>query len=390
MTDIIIVGAGISGLYCAYRLKKRDPSVRFLILEKERVGGRMGSVLFQGVPVAIGAGVGRKKKDKLLQELLRELDIPTTEFVSRFHYLETDVRKKLQTSWKRLLESPEQTSVSFREYATNILGEEEYKSFVFGTGYSDYENADAFETLFHYGMEDNWKEWIGIHVPWNLLLLRLIEKVGKKHIIIDPVISFTASVNTFAVNTATATYTCKKIVFATTIRAVRKLLPHPIYHEIMSQPFLRVYAKFSRSSLPLLEAAIPTTTIVGVLQKVIPINKEKGVYMIVYNDNVHATFLRGRQKDTAENRIYFSRILAKIFSLPLNSLTILSLKAFFWSEGTHYYKPLTNYISRDHFIQSAQAPQEGIFVIGEAVSRKQGWTEGALESVKQIEKQIGI
>jgi monoamine oxidase len=42
------------------------------------------------------------------------------------------------------------------------------------------------------------------------------------------------------------------------------------------------------------------------------------------------------------------------------------------------------YKSREEFIRIAQRPEKDILVIGEAVSRNQGWTEGALESVEAI------
>ncbi|XP_046560280.1 probable flavin-containing monoamine oxidase A [Haliotis rubra] len=43
--DAIIVGAGISGLTAAHRLKKKDPNIRVLVIEaKDRVGGRTYSV----------------------------------------------------------------------------------------------------------------------------------------------------------------------------------------------------------------------------------------------------------------------------------------------------------------------------------------------------------
>lgn len=39
--DVVIIGAGISGSYAAYTLKKRCKNIKILILEaKDRVGGR--------------------------------------------------------------------------------------------------------------------------------------------------------------------------------------------------------------------------------------------------------------------------------------------------------------------------------------------------------------
>lgn len=40
--DIVIVGAGISGLYCAWRLIEQDPSRRITVIERlNRTGGRL-------------------------------------------------------------------------------------------------------------------------------------------------------------------------------------------------------------------------------------------------------------------------------------------------------------------------------------------------------------
>jgi len=49
--DIAIVGAGISGLYCAWRLKAHQPALRIALVERlNRIGGRLDSDLIEVVP----------------------------------------------------------------------------------------------------------------------------------------------------------------------------------------------------------------------------------------------------------------------------------------------------------------------------------------------------
>jgi hypothetical protein len=111
-----------------------------------------------------------------------------------------------------------------------------------------------------------------------------------------------------------------------------------------------------------------------------------GVYMIAYNDNKNTIALKNNLKNTKENRELYQQLLEKSLGIKNNSIHIIALKEFYWPIGTHYYKPLNKelYSSREEFIDKAQHPEKGILVVGEAVSRNQGWTEGALESVKDV------
>jgi hypothetical protein len=111
-----------------------------------------------------------------------------------------------------------------------------------------------------------------------------------------------------------------------------------------------------------------------------------GVYMIAYNDNNNTLALKNYLKNTEENRYFFERLLEKSLDIPNNSLHIISIKDYYWPIGTHYYKPLNRqlYSSREEFIYKAQHPEKGLLVVGEALSRNQGWTEGALQSVKAV------
>jgi protoporphyrinogen oxidase len=62
--QIIIIGAGIAGLYAAYKFKTLNPKNKITILEQNCIGGRMGSKLFEGTEVVTGAGVGTNKSVK--------------------------------------------------------------------------------------------------------------------------------------------------------------------------------------------------------------------------------------------------------------------------------------------------------------------------------------
>lgn len=81
--DVIVVGAGLSGLTAAYRLLQHDASLRILILEaKDRIGGRILSITLKGgnsddLWDLGGHWVGRPQIH--IVKLMRELDIEVHE-----------------------------------------------------------------------------------------------------------------------------------------------------------------------------------------------------------------------------------------------------------------------------------------------------------------------
>jgi hypothetical protein len=402
--DVIIIGGGIAGLYSAYTIKRLSPDTTFLILEKNKkqcIGGRANYELFYGTKVVTGAGIGRKAKDKLLYKLLSDLKIETPIFHSEANYAPTietvvDVGK----IWKYLQHHYNTSSAedaakkgTFREYATKILGKTTYRHLVITSGYSDYEKEDVFETLYHYSMDDNYGSNTLFRVEWREMVLKLAHDIGISNMRFSNHVKKVVKVANsnpaiFMVqNKEGYKYYGKKVVLATTIAGIREVLPkYPIYKDIQGQPFLRLYGKFSQSCSGILKQYITGMTIVpGPLQKIIPMNPDKLVYMIAYSDNHPCLQLRDKIENTKENREYFCRLLEKSLGISeRGALSLIAIKGFYWTVGTHYYKPLddSNYENREMFIKKAQNPEPGIVVVGEAVSRKQGWTEGALESVK--------
>ena len=346
-----------------------------------------------------GAGIGRKKKDKLLHNLLDELDLTTYDFTINPHYstriTPLDI-EEIINHLKKEYAKYKGPQTTFKTFAKNILGDKTYKQFLITIGYTDYENADIYETLYSYGMEDNICCSKAFYVPWEKMVMKLATEIGERHFKFSNNVSKITKIKAeeqcrFLVETENGVkYICNKIVIATTITGIRKLLPnpiYPIYNDIEGQPFLRLYGKFSKKSIPIMKEYVKDyTCLPGPLQKIIPMNPDKGVYMIAYNDNNNTLALKDNLENTEKNRDLYCELLEKSLGIPSGSLHLVAIKDFYWNIGTHYYKPLnqTLYKNRDEFIDIAQHPEKGILVVGEVVSQNQGWSEGALESVKSV------
>lgn len=412
--DVVIIGGGIAGLYAARRIQQLAPNKRIMILEKSGksgLGGRAGNELFYGTELAIGAGVGRKHKDHRLLQLLKQTKVQTSEFEATREYFTpfqpVDIDRVMRQLKSRYKMNPAAyKTMSFKEFFIHVLGETQYRQFVVTSGYTDYERADVYETLYKYGMDDNTcGGWTAVHVPWHQLVERLYTGIGKECFKfscevtgIHPVAAGESTTKTqfqIRVRHARPMY-CEKVVIATTISATKRVLFNSdafskaatAYNQIHGQPFLMVYAKFDKKSSDILKPLVKTFTVVSNrLQKLIPMNPDKGVYMIAYTDNAHATALQRRLENTRSNCDAYAEWVEEAVGITGSGLHlhIIAIKSYYWSEGTHYYEPLGhNHATRDEFIKHVQNPHEGVAVVGEAVSRNQGWVEGALESVDAV------
>jgi len=155
-----------------------------------------------------------------------------------------------------------------------------------------------------------------------------------------------------------------------------------------------MYAKFSKYMTEILSSYVHTTTMVeGPLQKVIPMNLEKGVFMIAYSDNENALYLEKLVKDKERNKEKqkevcekLCRIIEESLGIPKNTLEMIAYKPFFWNIGTHYYGVLDTkkYANREQYLEVAQKPAKNICIVGEMISIDQGWTNGALDSVDKV------
>lgn len=402
--DIIIIGSGMAGLYAAYNIQKMSPSTSFIILEKYKqnwIGGRTSNDTFYGTQVVTGAGIGRKPKDKLLIHLLNELDLPYEDFPFKPYYSSqmdriVDVKKVIEYLKTVYNKNKNRKRITFKEFAKPELGDKLYNDFLVSAGYTDYENEDAFDVIENYGMDDNACCWKGLYINWKQLVTTLRNKIGagkiKTSMNVVSIKKTREEPCLFSVETDKAiVFESNKVIVATTIDSIKQIVPgasdkNSIYNEIKGQNFLRLYGKFSKKSTEIMKEYVKGYTIVpGPLQKIIPMNENKGVYMIAYSDNENASFLKKYLEDIPKNREMFCDLLENALGIPNKSLELVAIKDYYWPIGTHYYTPLSNkYENREEFIRKAQHPENGILVVGEVVSDNQGWTNGALASVKAV------
>jgi hypothetical protein len=281
-----------------------------------------------------------------------------------YTFKEHDVDKMVK-KLKANLNKFDRSKIAFKEFAGKVLGDD-YTKFIDMMGYTDFEDADIEDTIYNYGLDDNIPGYRCADVPWNLVIDRLVEEIGRENIVLNTEVkSIKKEYGSFLINSE---FKCDGLVIGVTINQLRKLLDNPIYNQIESQNFLKVFAKSS-------DIKVDKYTIVdSPLRKVIPVSDN--VFTIAFSDNKDARKLKEKDKD------YFENILSKHFD---NNIKLSNLKKFFWEEGTHYFKPLLKkWKSRSEFIKSAQHPEDNIWVIGEVVAERQGWVEGALSSVEKI------
>jgi hypothetical protein len=367
INNIVIIGAGISSLYCAYLLKKNYPKIKYTIIEKSgECGGRVKMSNLGDVKLPTGAYFTRVDQDKILLKLLKDLDIKLNPYVLDIDYSfkESDTTNLL-AKLKKSLPKYDRDKIKFKEFAKDVLGKD-YDNFIDMMGYTDFENADINDTLFNYGLVDNLPGYEIANVDWSKVIDKLVSFIGAENIILNTEVkSIKEKSDSFLINSK---YECDGVIIGVTINSLRNLLSNKIYSQIESQNFIKVFAKSK-------DLDVDKYTIVdSELRKVIPIKDD--VYKIAFSDNKDALSIKSKSDS------YFKKLLSDHFN---KDIKITNVKKFFWEEGTHYYKPLPiEYKSRKEFIKEAQHPKDNIWVIGEVVAERQGWVEGALSSVEKI------
>jgi len=377
---IAIIGSGISGLFSALMLKSNfGDNVNITIFEKKnKIGGRIEVINFDGTEVISGAGIGRKD-DILLYNLCKLLNVTTNTYHAEFEHTSKPINIiEVLSLLEKNLNKLNRDENNFKEFAISILGKELYEKFIFSVGETDFEKADVIDTIYDYGFKNYTNEGFdAFSIKW-VELLKSFENIFKKEIKLNKNISriVTEKDGSFRINKQKY----DRVILAAPIDTIKKLLPRvKILKEISGQPFVRLYVKLDKPLEGIKKSFIKTEK---PFQKIIVANKGKCIYQISYSDNNIAN--KWKQTENIPKKV--ENGIMKIFG---QKVKVLKHKLIYWKIGTHYFKPLSKkFKNRDEFLELAQNPQKNIFCVGEAFSRNQGWSEGALQSVYKILSKI--
>jgi hypothetical protein len=376
--NYVVIGGGVAGLYANTKLAKRKKNG--LLLEKNSdVFGRAREHDFHGAKIKCGAGIA-VPENKSLVKLLKKFGMNTKvnwgPAIVDKRLPPFDMKKavkQIKHVYKKMTKKDLSTLTS-RDILYKYFSKEFADEFIHHSEFHDYLDG-SFEYLFkYYDIDDLDNTAFGkIFVDWSILVEKLklpnirtdyevkkIEKKGKIFIINDDIKT-------------------KEIIFALTVSTIDNIkyigFKMPVMSDyIGSTPFCRMYAYYEKG-YSLKDDYIMVD---GPIDKMIKINKN--VLMASYSDGNNALFWKKvKGLPMAERRRIVRDEFSKIgydFGLPDD--VFIS----FFQDGVHYVKPYKG--SFDKIIDKISKPAKNVLVVGEMLSKRNGYVEGALLSVERI------
>jgi len=389
-TDYLVVGCGLSGLYCCYK-NLLDKS--FLIVDKNNyIGGRAQTVDFHEIPVQLGAGVIRDH-DTNIRKLLQELNIPTKSFQSSFHFSYLDFYKNsipngndLLPLFNKMTKQIKQTyennkhnikNISFRNFLELYFDSNFVDKYINTSIYHDYLDASVEKTIQEYPLDEilHTKNHTYYYIPdggWRVLRNKLLEYIHKDKIKLDhELVKVIYNGKQFECHFQNNTIIyCKKLIFTAdlSIKNIEFININPtILNSIGSVNFIRSYTFHDTIGLS------HNYKSNSILDKIMPIHKN--ILMACYSEGNKAIQAKELLLDNPNKLENINRLLKNTLdtkSYNISPATDILTK--YWTHGIHYYKPNYNLDQRD-------LNKKGLYFLGEMCSNSQGWVEGAIQSI---------
>lgn len=399
MKEILIVGGGIAGLYAALRCC--ELGFRIQLFEKNyRLGGHIYTSTLNDVNIETGAG-RFNSSHKLLLKLLKRYGLETYEHTGTKHFIpiinEACKKKEIHVDdmIKKVIKYSEKVSedlqkkITFSQLCEMVLGFEDTKTLIEAFGY----NAEFLITNAYIGIKTFSEDFTNKYKYYSCVtgLSSLVDKiedelVNKYKVKIYKntfITSYDVSKeNKFTLKSDTDTYTGNYLIFALPKQALMEIdifnpFAKALFDTVLPISLHRIYASYPKPWFK----DIPRITTDLQLRQFIPIHYDKAVAMVSYSDLYDADYWKtyaDQGEEELEQHLY--RQLKRIFpryQIP-HAIKVLS---FYWKNGTHTWIPGIDPIEVRKKLQELIP---NVSIVGEAYSMRQGWIEGALETVEDV------
>ncbi|AYV84336.1 MAG: hypothetical protein Hyperionvirus23_3 [Hyperionvirus sp.] len=380
----VIVGAGITGLYFAFRLKKMGITDYIILEQNDSIGGRMASTDFHGTRVNLGASIIGEGNRHLLG-LCKELDIELNDSYSDYELLFKGGDKewfnnKVEEMYDIFnAENKDEPDESMIDFLQKHLSKDDLVRYVEHIEFYDYLTASKRCTFESYPVDDMYFGRYMYHTikgGWDVLIKKLLEKVDVRKVLLKKkVMEITYEDGSYKIIANGDVYHSLKLVFATdiTFREIKlNGFELPGFTKYMgSMDYVRLYTYHRKHNLG--------GAVIGrnYLRKMIPVNEN--IIMSAYNDNIFAKKLVSELKKSGDNVKIINELIYDFHGGKYDIAPIESEKDFlisYWDHGSHFYKPGYGW-GKSYFVND----MKNMIICGEMISKRQGYVEGGVQSV---------
>ena len=439
--DYLIVGAGIAGLYTAYRINQKYPKSKICILEASKnIGGRLHTIHYDKLQFE-GGGARFNTEQHRIMSLVKELKlakIPITNTI-KYRPINPKYDKSLETIFPTIDDfiSHMKKYIKDNKTSQNITDETlinttilDFASKYFSKEYptikqyiidiypyyselgvlNALEGINLFSNEFsdkmqYYVLQDGMQQitnklynilksssYVTIHTEMPL------DTISKEIVFSSYIFKITSgSKDEKKVNQ----FTTKHLILAIPKQQLLKIkyLTHHNTHNtnntsflqninsIQTEPLYRIYARYPinpKTGKVWFDGFEKISTNLPI-KYIIPISFEKGLIMISYTDSKFAKYWLNKVLDDT-----FETTLNKQLKQLFPEAEIPKAKWYkhcYWEMGAGYWKPYSN---RKKIITEMIKPidNENIYIFGENYSSHQAWCEGSLETSELVLEKI--
>jgi monoamine oxidase len=413
--DVIIVGSGVAGLYCATELLRAHPKCRIALLEKYgTLGGRASTFhhTVEGVKVQWEAGAGRiSNKHALLMGLLKRYKLTWIPIGASIQFKENGTtpfepnvfEQGIPAFLDPLVGLPKEDlqRYTIRQLLNRTIGPARTESYLIRFPYrGEVDTMRADMALEAFRREMRGHAGYGICAEGFSALVDAMEADAKKRgcdiQLHKELVGLAQEGSTVKLSVRSgppkegvgreeSMLTCKHAILAIPVDAARGVVGLDRWRGLtylQSQPLLRVYGVFPREEGAVWYEQFGGRVITsGPVRYIIPGVAEKGTIQISYTDSQDAEHWM-RVLDAKGETGLGKEILGELRSLLTAKIPPpLFVRAHPWKQGVTYWIP--GHYSPEEMSREAWTPfrdrMPGVHLCGESYSLRQAWVEGALE-----------